>query len=67
MVIRAALLFLIVAASIYSVLWLATFTPYFKNKGRLRRISKRSALIAVAGLLAWVVMVAFFIIDQTSN
>jgi len=67
MIIRAAFLFLLAAGGIYGLLWLATCTRYFRNKGRVRRVSKRSALIAAAIALAWVAMAAITIIDQSSN
>lgn len=51
-------------AGFYVLLWLATFTAFFNNGARLRRIAKRT-VIFIAALAATAGAVAFLsLVDQ---
>jgi hypothetical protein len=48
MLARAYLMVALLSFGLYGVLWLASSTPYFKDRARVRRILRRSFLITVS-------------------
>lgn len=62
--IRAAILFLLLIGASYGVLWLATSTPYFKDKARVRSIIKKIALGASSIVIAVAIFGSIFFIEH---
>lgn len=57
---RAALVALLMASGLYGVGWLITTTPYFKDRGRRRRIFLRTTLV-LASIVLTVTLLALVI------
>ncbi|WKZ86283.1 hypothetical protein N5B55_04855 [Ralstonia pickettii] len=64
MILRAVFLALLLMALIYGVLWLATCTPFFKDKARIRRIIRRTFLTAASACLTVLAMAFLISVDH---
>jgi hypothetical protein len=65
MILRANVLALFMALLFYGLFWIATFTPFFKDKERVRGIAKRFALMFIAGITTVLVMGFLIAVDHT--
>lgn len=64
MIFRAVFLALLLMALIYGLLWLATCTPFFSDKARVRRIMRRTFLTAASACLTVLAMAFLITVDH---
>ena len=63
---RVLIIVVMFGAVFYTLFWLATFTSFFKDGARLRRIAKRIAIFVAAGISTALAVAFLFVVDQIS-